>query len=75
MSSIPDLATLHALGAAQQPTYPDADAVAANVARLRRMPPLVFAGECDELKEKMAAVSRGRLSCSRAATARRPSPT
>jgi len=59
VSSIPDLATLHALGAAQQPTYPDADAVAANVARLRRMPPLVFAGECDELKEKMAAVSRG----------------
>jgi 3-deoxy-7-phosphoheptulonate synthase len=59
VSSIPDLATLHALGAAQQPTYPDAEAVAANVARLRRMPPLVFAGECDELKEKMAAVSRG----------------
>ena len=58
-STVPDLATLHAIGAAQQPTYPDADAVAANVARLRRMPPLVFAGECDELKAKMAAVSRG----------------
>ena len=27
--------------------------------RLRRMPPLVFAGECDDLKAKMAAVSRG----------------
>ncbi len=58
-STIPDLSTLHAIGAAQQPTYPDADAVAANVERLRRMPPLVFAGECDELKAKMAAVSRG----------------
>nr|WP_221199582.1 3-deoxy-7-phosphoheptulonate synthase class II [Nocardioides soli] len=50
---------MHAIGAAQQPTYPDAGALAANVARLRTMPPLVFAGECDELKAKMAAVSRG----------------
>ncbi len=59
MSSFPDLASLHALGAAQQPTYPDAAAVDAAVARLRRMPPLVFAGECDDLTAKMAAVSRG----------------
>ena len=59
MSTIPDLAALHAIGAAQQPTYPDQEAVAANVARLRRMPPLVFAGECDDLKAKMAAVARG----------------
>ena len=44
---------------AQQPTYPDRDAVDAVVSRLRTMPPLVFAGECDELTEKMAAVSRG----------------
>ena len=58
-STVPDLAALHAMGASQQPTYPDAAAVDANVARLRRMPPLVFAGECDDLKEKMAAVSRG----------------
>ncbi|MBB3040387.1 3-deoxy-7-phosphoheptulonate synthase class II [Nocardioides sp. LMS-CY] len=58
-TTVPDLATLHAIGAAQQPTYPDAGALAANVARLRTMPPLVFAGECDELKAKMAAVSRG----------------
>ena len=59
MSSFPDLAALHAIGAAQQPTYPDAAAVDAAVARLRRMPPLVFAGECDDLTAKMAAVSRG----------------
>lgn len=58
-STVPDLAALHAMGAAQQPTYPDADAVAENVARLRRMPPLVFAGECDDLKAKLAAVARG----------------
>ncbi|MCW2796388.1 3-deoxy-7-phosphoheptulonate synthase class II [Nocardioides sp.] len=57
--SIPDLATLHALGPAQQPTYPDRGAVDAAVARLRTVPPLVFAGECDELKNKIAAVARG----------------
>jgi len=58
-TQIPDLAELHALGAAQQPVYPDPAAVEAAVARLRSFPPLVFAGECDELKEKLAAVSRG----------------
>lgn len=59
MSQIPDLASLHALGPAQQPSYPDSAAVDAAVARLRTMPPLVFAGECDELKVKLAAVARG----------------
>ena len=57
--SIPDLASLHALGPAQQPTYADKAAVDSAVARLRTMPPLVFAGECDELKTKLAAVARG----------------
>ncbi|WP_338016249.1 class II 3-deoxy-7-phosphoheptulonate synthase [Nocardioides cavernaquae] len=57
--SIPDLASLHSMGAAQQPTYPDRAAVDAAVERLRTAPPLVFAGECDELKEKIAAVVRG----------------
>ena len=57
--SIPSLEELHALGARQQPTYDDPAAVAAAVARLRTLPPLVFAGECDDLKEKIAAVSRG----------------
>jgi 3-deoxy-7-phosphoheptulonate synthase len=56
---IPSLEDLHARGAAQQPSYPDRNAVDAAVARLRTMPPLVFAGECDELKEKIAAVTRG----------------
>jgi 3-deoxy-7-phosphoheptulonate synthase len=59
VSSIPDLASLHALGPAQQPTYPDPGAVDAAVARLRTMPPLVFAGECDDLTTKLAAVTRG----------------
>jgi 3-deoxy-7-phosphoheptulonate synthase len=58
-SPVPDLDVLRALGPAQQPDYPDRAAVDAAVARLRTMPPLVFAGECDELKDKVAAVSRG----------------
>ena len=57
--SIPDLEALHALGPAQQPTYPDKGTVDAAVARLRTMPPLVFAGECDDLTAKIAAVTRG----------------
>jgi len=59
VSTIPSLDDLHALGPAQQPTYPDAEALHAAVARLRTLPPLVFAGECDELKAKVAAAARG----------------
>jgi 3-deoxy-7-phosphoheptulonate synthase len=58
-SGVPDLASLHARGARQQPTYPDPSAVDAAVARLRTMPPLVFAGECDDLKGKIAQVAKG----------------
>ncbi|WP_341925474.1 3-deoxy-7-phosphoheptulonate synthase class II [Nocardioides psychrotolerans] len=58
-SNVPDLSALHALGPAQQPTYADRAAVDETVARLRTMPPLVFAGECDDLKTKLAAVARG----------------
>ena len=56
---IPDLASLHALSPAQQPAYPDAVAVDAAVARLRTLPPLVFAGECDDLKVKLGQVAKG----------------
>ncbi len=55
----PSLEDLHAMGARQQPTYPDVAAVDQTVAKLRAVPPLVFAGECDDLKEKLAAVARG----------------
>ena len=58
-NAIPSLEQLHAIGAAQQPTYDDPAALAATVERLRTLPPLVFAGECDELKEKVAAAGRG----------------
>jgi 3-deoxy-7-phosphoheptulonate synthase len=57
--SVPDLAALSGLGAAQQPRWPDQGALDAAVAKLHSMPPLVFAGECDDLKAKLAAVARG----------------
>ncbi|MCX6401176.1 MAG: 3-deoxy-7-phosphoheptulonate synthase class II [Propionibacteriales bacterium] len=59
MSTLPSLEQLHAIGAKQQPSYDDPAALAATVDRLRTLPPLVFAGECDELKSKVAAASRG----------------
>ncbi len=59
MSTVPDLAALHAMSPAQQPTYADPVAVDAAVARLRTQPPLVFAGECDDLTAKIGAVARG----------------
>jgi 3-deoxy-7-phosphoheptulonate synthase len=45
--------------AAQQPTWPDADAVKEAVAELESFPPLVFAGECDNLKAKIAQAANG----------------
>ena len=60
LEPIPSLAELHRMGAAQQPAYPDAGEVARVLAELRRRPPLVFAGECDELREKVADVAAGR---------------
>ena len=45
--------------AAQQPTWPDAAAVKEAVAELESFPPLVFAGECDNLKAKIAQAAKG----------------
>jgi len=56
---IPSLDALRATGAAQQPLWPDPPACDAIVERLRRQPPLVFAGECDALRTRLAAVTRG----------------
>ncbi|PID96307.1 MAG: 3-deoxy-7-phosphoheptulonate synthase class II [Actinomycetales bacterium] len=47
------------LVAQQQPTWPDPAALAETVAELASYPPLVFAGECDVLRTRMAAVARG----------------
>ena len=45
--------------AAQQPDWPDPAAVAAITREIARIPPLVFAGECDNLTQRLAAVARG----------------
>lgn len=47
------------MGAQQQPVYEDIGQRDAVVQRLRSMPPLVFAGECDNLRDRLAAVARG----------------
>jgi 3-deoxy-7-phosphoheptulonate synthase len=45
--------------AAQQPDWPDPAAVAEVTRELGRIPPLVFAGECDTLRDRLASVARG----------------
>lgn len=47
------------LPAAQQPEWPDQTALATAIADLRQEPPLVFAGECDQLRHHLGAVARG----------------
>ncbi len=45
--------------AQQQPDWPDPGRVEQVTAELAALPPLVFAGECDLLRERLAAVTRG----------------
>ena len=47
------------LPVAQQPSWPDRDALDGAIATLATYPPLVFAGECDVLKDRMAEAARG----------------
>ena len=47
------------LPAKQQPTWPDTDALAQVSAALGTLPPLVFAGECDVLRQRMADAANG----------------
>ena len=44
----------------QQPAWPDAEATAAASAQIATLPPLVFAGEVDNLRERLAAAADGR---------------
>jgi 3-deoxy-7-phosphoheptulonate synthase len=45
--------------AAQQPAYPDPDALAATLAQLARLPPLVTSWEIQNLKQQLAEAARG----------------
>jgi 3-deoxy-7-phosphoheptulonate synthase len=47
------------LPAAQQPGWPDPHRLQQVTDELAGLPPLVFAGECDVLSERLAAVARG----------------
>jgi 3-deoxy-7-phosphoheptulonate synthase len=47
------------LPALQQPHWPDRDELDTVLRRLHGRPPLVLAAECDQLKERLAAVARG----------------
>jgi 3-deoxy-7-phosphoheptulonate synthase len=48
------------LPVAQQPTWPDGGAVEAVAAEIAALPPLVFAGEIDQLRTRLAAAAAGR---------------
>ncbi len=54
-----DLDSFRALPALQQPTWPDAAALAAATQRLGQAAPLVLPAEADSLRAKLAAASRG----------------
>ncbi len=43
----------------QQPAWPDSEAVAAASAEIATLPPLVFAGEIDILRDRLAKAARG----------------
>jgi len=58
-TSLADLDAWRALPAAQQADWPEPARVRAVTAELAEQPPLVFAGECDQLKDRLAAVARG----------------
>ncbi len=54
-----DAITWPDLPAAQQPPWPDSGEVDRAIAQLRSLPPLVFAGEADQLTARLAQAARG----------------
>ncbi|MET7300055.1 class II 3-deoxy-7-phosphoheptulonate synthase [Embleya sp. NPDC005575] len=54
-----DIESWRTLPAAQQPEWPDNEALGSALADLRSYPPLVFAGECDQLRGRLASVAQG----------------
>ena len=55
----PALGSWRGLPAGQQPDWLDPARLAAVTEELAGLPPLVFAGECDVLRQRLAAVARG----------------
>ena len=58
-SELPTVVQWPDLPAAHQPPWPDASALDRVRAQLAVLPPLVFAGECDQLRTELAAVASG----------------
>ena len=58
--------------AQHQPAWPDQAALDSAVEYLRSLPPLVFAGEADQLMGQMAAASRGEAFVLMGGTVRSP---
>ncbi|WP_405594748.1 3-deoxy-7-phosphoheptulonate synthase class II [Streptomyces sp. NBC_01410] len=58
-ASLPAKNSYQSFPAAQQPTWPDPEALRAVLTELESCPPLVFAGECDLLRERLASVAKG----------------
>ena len=54
-----DLDHWRSLPIKQQPLWPDADAVAAVSTEIASLPPLVFAGEVDNLRDRLAKAAAG----------------
>jgi 3-deoxy-7-phosphoheptulonate synthase len=59
MTALADLDSWRTLPAAQQPQWPDRKALDEVLVELRTMPPLVFAGECDNLKARIGQAAAG----------------
>jgi 3-deoxy-7-phosphoheptulonate synthase len=60
LSSLDPLDHWRSLPIKQQPSWPDADAVSAVSAEIATLPPLVFAGEVDRLRDRLARAASGR---------------
>src|SRR5581483_7961897 len=57
---VQELQSWRALPAAQQPSWPDVEALARASASLADLPPLVVPEECDRLHARLADVARGK---------------
>lgn len=60
MPTIMSREEMRSLPMLQQPTYPDSSALDRVVDQIETLPPLVFAGEADDLRNKLAQVADGR---------------